>query len=130
MDAKHRMLIVDSDQEFSKKMKTLFERSDFKVSVAGDGQEAINFLSEYEVDLIISEVRMPKVGGIELMQEINKREIDTPVIFMTSWGEVESYVDLMKMGAFKYFNKHAARQEILGVAMRAVHAGGGRGRLS
>lgn len=124
MDAKHRMLIVDSDREFSKKMKTLFERSDFKVSVAGDGQEAINFLSEYEVDLIISEVKMPRVGGIELMQEIKKRGIDTPVIFLTSWGEVGSYMDLMNMGAFEYLNKPAERQEILGVAMRAVHAGG------
>lgn len=124
MDAKHRMLIVDSDREFSKKMKTLFERSDFKVSVAGDGQEAINFLSEYEVDLIISEVKMPRVGGIELMQEIKKRGIDTPVIFLTSWGEVGSYMDLMNMGAFEYLNKPAPRHEILGVAMRAVHAGG------
>lgn len=124
MDAKHRMLIVDSDREFSKKMKTLFERSDFKVSVAGDGQEAINFLSEYEVDLIISEVKMPRVGGIELMQEIKKRGIDTPVIFLTSWGEVGSYMDLMNMGAFEYLNKPAERHEILGVAMRAVHAGG------
>lgn len=127
MDAKHRMLIVDSDREFSRMMKTLFEESDFKVSVAGDGQEAINFLSEYEVDLIISEVKMPRVGGIELMQEIKKRGIDTPVIFLTSWGEVGSYMDLMNMGAFEYLNKPAARHEILGVAMRAVHAGGGSG---
>ena len=126
MDAKHKMLIVDSDQEFCKVMKKFFEESGCKVAIAEDGVEALDYLSLYAFDVIVSEVRMPKVGGIELMQEIKQREIDTPVIFITSWGEVESYMDLMNMGAFDYFNKPIDRLEILRVAARAVHAGGGR----
>ena len=118
------IFIVDNDREYCKAMKRVFEKSGCKVAIAGDGRKAIDFLSEHAVDLIISEVRIPELCGIELMEEIKRRKMDTPVIFLTAHGEVESYMDLMNMGAFEYLNKPVKEQEILRVAQRAIEIEG------
>jgi len=114
------ILLVDDDREFSNAMKKYLDKFGCNTVIAGDGRKAIDFLSEHAVDLIISEVRTPELCGIELMEEIRRRRIDTPVIFLTAYGEVESYMDLMNMGAFEYLSKPIKEQEILRVAQRAM----------
>ena len=114
------VLLVDEDREFSKAMKKYLDKLGCNTVMAGDGRKAIDFLSEHAVDLIISEVRTAELCGIELMEEIKRRRIDTPVIFLTAHGEVESFMDLMNMGAFEYLNKPVKEQEILRVAQRAM----------
>lgn len=120
MDARHSILLVDDDQEFRKAMKKMFEKSGYNVTGVGDGREALEILSEEVFDLIISDLRMPNLSGIELMEEIKRKRIETPVIFITAYGEVESYMDLMNMGAFDYLNKPVRGREILGLARKAL----------
>ncbi len=120
MDVRQSILLVDDDYEFLRAMKKMFERSGYDVTGASDGQEALEALSGEAFDLIISDLRMPNLGGMELMEEIKKRRIRTPVIFITAFGEVESYMDLMNMGAFDYINKPVKGQEILGIAQKAL----------
>lgn len=126
MDARHSILLVDDDHEFRKAMKKMFERSGYSVTGAGDGREALEVLSEKAFDLIISDLRMPNLSGIELMEEIKRKRIDTPVIFITAFGEVESYMDLMNMGAFEYMNKPVKGKEILDLARKALETVAGK----
>jgi DNA-binding NtrC family response regulator len=121
---------VDDDREFRKAMKKLFEKSGYAVTVACDGQEALGVIEGTEFDLIISDLRMPNIDGIELMQEIRRKKLDMPIIFLTAYGEVESYMDLMNMGAFEYVNKPAKSQEILNVAQRAIERHSNKGHAS
>ena len=130
MDEKQSILLVDDDQEFRKAMKKMFERSGYSVTLAADGQEALNILSEDTFDLIISDLRMPNLNGMQLMEELKKKGVKIPVIFITAFGEVESYMDLMNLGAFEYINKPVKGQEILNVARKALETRGNSRRVS
>ncbi len=124
MSQRHRILLVDDDLEFRKALSKMFEKSGYDVETTCDGQQALDALSEAVFDLIISDLRMPNLGGVELMSEIRRRGLDTPIVFLTAFGEVESYMDLMNLGAFEYVNKPIKSQEILAVAKRAIDARG------
>ena len=122
MNNKQSLLLVDDDPEFRKAMKKMFEKSGYDVTVAADGQEALVALGEKNFDLIISDLRMPNLNGMELMEELKRRKINLPVIFITAYGEVESYMDLMNLGAFEYINKPVKGQEILGIVRKALES--------
>jgi len=122
MNEKQSILLVDDDKEFCMSIAKMFERYDYMITVAGDGQEALDLLSEKTFDLILSDLRMPGVDGMALMEEIKRKKIHSAVVFLTGYGEVESYMDLMNMGAFEYLNKPADVQEVLRVIKRALAA--------
>ncbi|GAB4344271.1 MAG: hypothetical protein Kow0099_23570 [Candidatus Abyssubacteria bacterium] len=130
MAIRESILLVDDDLEFRKAMKRTFERSGYDITVAADGQEALDLLDTQDFDLIITDLRMPNVNGIQLMEEIRKRKINVPVIFITAFGEVESYMDLMNMGAFDYINKPVKGQDILTVARKALESYGDSRHMS
>ena len=98
----------------------MLEKSSYTVVTANEGQEALSILSNNAVDLIFSAVRMPNVGGMELMEEVNRTKLRVPIIFLTAYGDVESYMDLMNMGAFDYLNKPAKEEEILRIIWSAL----------
>ena len=120
MNDKQTILFVDDDCEYCKAMKKVFEKSGYNVTLATDGCEALHILSNITFDLIISDLRMPRMNGYELMEEIVRRKIVTPVIFLTAYGGVESYMDLMNMGAFDYLNKPVEGREILNAVRNAL----------
>jgi DNA-binding NtrC family response regulator len=122
MNNRQSILLVDDDPEFRKAMKKMFEKSGYDVTVAADGQEGLDAISEKTFDLIISDLRMPNLNGMELMEELKRRKINLPVIFITAYGEVESYMDLMNLGAFEYINKPVKGQEILAVVRKALES--------
>ncbi|UCD57248.1 MAG: response regulator [Candidatus Hydrogenedentota bacterium] len=122
MNDRQSILLVDDDQEFRKAMKKMFEKSGYVVTIAADGKEALEAISKDVFDLVISDLRMPRLNGIELMEEIKRKKLNVPVVFITAYGEVESYMDLMNMGAFEYINKPVKREQILSVARRALEA--------
>ena len=124
MTSKGTILLVDDDLEFRKAMKRMFERSGYEITAAADGREALEALKYKKFDLVISDLRMPNLGGLELMSELRRQGVETPVVFLTAYGEVESYMDLMNLGAFEYVNKPVKSKEILEVARRAIEASG------
>ena len=130
MDTKHSILLVDDDREFGKAMKRMFEKSGYGTTLAFDGGEALEILSRETFDLIISDLRMPNVDGAELMEEISRQKIGIPIIFLTAYGEVESYMDVMNLGAFEYLHKPVRKKEILGVVDRALEHRKRQGQLS
>jgi DNA-binding NtrC family response regulator len=121
---KQTILLVDNDREFCVAIKKMFQKHGYMVSPVHDGIKALCLLEEGEFDLIISELGTPKLDGMELMEEINRRKIKAPVIFLTADGEIESYMDLMNMGAFDYLNKPANEKEILRVVEKAFETTG------
>lgn len=120
MNDKRSILCIEPDQEFRKALRMTLQKAGHTVITARDGQEALTILSNNVFDLVISALRMPHVDGMELMEEVNRTRKGMPVIFLTAYGDVESYMDLMNMGAFDYLNKPVAVQEILRVTMNAL----------
>ena len=120
MNCRSSILFVDDNSEYCEAMVRLFEESGYRASAAGDGCEALDMLSREPFDLVFSELRLPKLGGAEFMQEIKRKKMHVPVVFVTDYGEVESYMDLMNMGAFEYLNKPLDVREILKTAQKVL----------
>lgn len=122
MMERHTILLVDDDKEFRKAMKKMFENYGYTAVIAADGNEALDAISKEDFDLVISDLRMPNLNGIELMEELQRRGLEIPIVFLTAFGEVESYMDLMNLGAFEYLNKPVKSKEILEVVRRATES--------
>ena len=120
MNAKKVILLVEPDREFRKAVRKILKRLGYKVITASDGGEALKLLSDTTVDLILSALMMPNVDGMELMDEVNRAKINVPVVFLTAYGDVESYMDLMNKGAFDYLNKPVKEHEVLRVTKSAL----------
>jgi len=130
MNARQSILLVDDDYEFCKAMKKMLEKSGYVVTLAADGQEALDILSKDVFNLIFSDLRMPRLNGIELMEAIKRKKVRTPIVFITAYGEVESYMDLMNMGAFDYISKPVKGREILDIARKVLATQGNASRIS
>ncbi|AOY77771.1 response regulator [Clostridium formicaceticum] len=102
-----RVLIVEDDPMVSQLNKKYVERvKGFKVVyMAENGQEALNFLKNHSVDLVILDVFMPKLDGISFLKEVRKRSLKIDVILVTAAKEAESIDEVLKLGAIDYLIK-------------------------
>lgn len=116
------ILFIDYDAEFRAMMEKTLERMGYKVIHADSGTSAVKILSEVDFDAVISERSMPDMDGKELMRAIKSRNPELPVIFVTTKGEVESYMDLMNIGAFDYFDKPGDKGKIIATVERAIES--------
>jgi len=112
------ILLVEDDSVFADRLKRNLELAQYKVAVATNGREALQRLPSSNIDLIVTDVRMPEMGGIELIRKIKEDGLDgvdpdIPVVVLTSVGSVETAVEAMKLGASDYIAKEAERTEIV-----------------
>ncbi len=98
------VLIVDDDKVTRKTLSMALE-DDYQTVTAGSGPEALEVLGREEIDLVLSDLDMPGMNGIELLERINRNEAPVPVIFITGQGTIETAVQAMKLGAYDYVSK-------------------------
>ena len=99
------VLIVDDDQEICAYMKTLLETSGYTVNTLDDPTKVLSHLKEHEYHVIIVDLMMPKLGGIELISEIRRVDSDIAIMVSTGYPSVESAVDAMKLNVSDYIRK-------------------------
>lgn len=115
------ILIVEDDLTFSKMLKTWLERKGFKVETASSVSAAGKLLSKQQFDLVLSDLRLPDEDGLFLLSWMRKKQIDSPVIIMTSYAEVQNAVEAMKQGASDYIAKPVQPDLLLGKIQDALH---------
>ncbi|MHB8125329.1 MAG: response regulator transcription factor [Desulfitobacteriaceae bacterium] len=98
------ILVVDDDPHIRKLIKLYLENSRFSVVEAKDGQEALNYVSHSKVDLMIVDVMMPRIGGLELTEDI-RRYLDVPILMVTAKGESNDKVKGFQAGTDDYLVK-------------------------
>jgi len=101
----NRILVVDDDSLLRRTLTRFLKREGFRVSEAADGEAAWEFLQEHETDVIVTDVKMPRRTGIELLECLREERSNIPVILITGAPDVEAAVDCMKIGAFDYISK-------------------------
>ena len=101
MSAK-RILIVDNEAKMRRILELSLKAMGHIVSEAGDGVEALSIVEKQLVDLILTDLRMPRMDGIALLATLRERGVDMPVIVMTAYGTIETAVAAMKLGAIDY----------------------------
>jgi two-component system, NtrC family, response regulator AtoC len=101
MNPRH-VLVVDDEPHMRRVLEIMLNQAGHRVFVAGNGREALKVVRENPVDLVISDLRMPEMDGVELLGCMRKEGLPTPVIVITAFGSVESAVEAMKVGAADY----------------------------
>ncbi|MGE0824624.1 MAG: sigma-54-dependent transcriptional regulator [Candidatus Binatia bacterium] len=97
-----RVLVVDDEPKMSRVLEIMLKKMGYEVTVAGDGRAALTLMDTAPVDLVITDLRMPGMDGLQLLTALREHGLDVPVIIMTAYGTVESAVQAMKQGAFDY----------------------------
>ncbi len=118
------ILVVEDDREMRALLEDILVAESYQVRSAADGSEGFKLFLRHEVDLIITDVMMPGMKGTELLNEVQARRPDVPVIIITAFGNIESAVDAMKGGAYHYLPKPFRTQELLiavSAALRERH---------
>ncbi len=124
MKHEHSILLVDDDSASAQTMRVILEGAGRQITTVSDGHEALNLLSTERFDLAIFELTLPGLSGAKLMEEMKRRQICVPVIYVTAHGEWESYLTLMNMGAFEYLTKPVNKREILLAVRNSLEKGG------
>ena len=115
-----RILIVDDEKNYLLVLSALLGGEGYEVMTAPSGARALALVEEDEPDLVITDMRMPRMSGVQLIQELKERLPDLPVIVMTAFGTVENAVEAMKAGAIDYITKPFENQELLMTVERAL----------
>ena len=107
-----RILVVDDEENARIALSKILAREGYDVASAGNGYEALDYLRGREVELIITDINMPEMNGMAFLRELNRSHPASNVIMITAYGEVESYIEAMNLGAFEYINKPVKLEEL------------------
>ncbi len=102
-----QVLLIEDEEPIRRVLsRILSEENDaYQVTEAVDGKEGLAFLNKKQFDLVLCDIKMPKMDGIEVLQETNKKNINVPFIMLTGHGNVETAVEAMKLGAYDFISK-------------------------
>jgi two-component system response regulator PilR (NtrC family) len=119
---KHRgkILIVEDEKSMREVLKILLEGEGHEVTTASDGLEGISLIEKDIFDLIITDMKMPKADGFEVLKRIKEISPDTIVIMITAFGNTETAIEAMKMGAYDYITKPFNIEEIRLIVRKAI----------
>jgi DNA-binding response OmpR family regulator len=102
-----KVLLVDDEEDFAEMLSLRLKELGEKVTVAYNGQEGLDTLAKTSIDVVILDIKMPGMDGIETLREIKKQYPIIEVILLTGHGSTETAVEGMKLGAFDYLMKPA-----------------------
>jgi two-component system response regulator AtoC len=114
-----RILVVDDEEGMRDALGRILSAEGYGVARAENGKEALEALLKERFDFILCDIRMPVMGGMELMKEITSRNIPGTVIMMSAFGTVDTAIEAMKLGAYDYISKPFMSDEILLVLRKA-----------
>jgi signal transduction histidine kinase len=99
------VMVVDDDPTVLKVTSLLLEKRDFSVSASNSAREALDVLQKNEIDVVLTDIMMPEMSGIELLERIRSIDPDIPVILITGYADLEKAIDAIKKGAFDFITK-------------------------
>lgn len=108
-----RVLLVDDEEEFRRTVIKRLKKRNVNAMGVGNGEEAIRMLEQNPVDVVVLDVKMPGMGGIQTLREIKRRFPLTEVVMLTGHASMEVAVDGMESGAFDYLMKPVDIDELL-----------------
>lgn len=114
------VLVADDENNLRRVLRAQLKRDGFQVIDVEDGEAALEAIDEHHIDVIISDLRMPKRDGMSLLKEVSKRHPGIPVIMITAHGTVDTAVEALKLGAFDYVTKPFDRDELRHVVAKAA----------
>jgi len=119
MEKEVSVLVVDDEQIVLDSIKKLLRREAYVVYSALSVDEALNIMKEHEIEVILTDLMMPDIDGLELMAMVKKEHPHMPVIMITGYATINTALQATQLGAFDYIAKPFSKKELLGVLKRA-----------
>ncbi len=107
-----RVLVVDDEENARLGLSKILEMDGYRVHSVANGQEALDYLQQQRVHVVISDLQMPEMNGISFLRELNRNHPGTRFIMVTAHGGVESYLEAIELGAYEYINKPIKLEEL------------------
>ncbi len=120
MRERTQILVADDEPNLRRVLAAQLQRDGFDVIPVEDGEQAIAALEEHHIDLVITDLRMPKIDGMQVLKHVNATYPHVPVIVITAHGTVDTAVEALKLGAFDYVTKPFDRAELHRAVSKAV----------
>jgi two-component system, NtrC family, response regulator AtoC len=108
-----RVLVVDDEENLRLVLRTLLKRQGYEVETAASGEEALALVGTFGPDVILTDVRMPKMGGLDLLATLKAKGNDATVIVMSAYGNVDLALEAIKAGAYDYVQKPFKHEEVV-----------------
>ena len=118
-----KILIIDDDDQLRKSFEKLLSEEGYAVTSAASGEAGLEIIKSRSPDLVIADIRLPGINGLETYRVIREMDPKLPVIMMTAFGTTETAIEATKMGAFDYILKPFEVPEMLAVIKQALEAG-------
>ncbi len=117
---KPRVLVVDDEKFIRDILADFLGMEGYVVRTAEDGASAVRELARASYDMVISDLKMPRMGGLDLLKEVSRAHPETLTVIMTGFGTVETAIDAMKRGAYDYILKPFKVEEIVHIVQRGL----------
>jgi two-component system response regulator AtoC len=108
-----RVLVADDEENIRLVLKTLLKRNGYQVETAASGEQALQLIDSFGPDVVITDVRMPKMGGLDLLSTLRAKNNTATVIVMSAYGNVDQAIEAMKAGAYDYLQKPFKPDEVV-----------------
>ncbi|MEW6003472.1 MAG: response regulator, partial [Nitrospirota bacterium] len=120
MDRKPRILVVDDEEVARKNLAHILKKENYMVVTAANGAEAFERMETSDFDVVLSDIRMEKVSGIDILEKVTVKYPESRVILITAYASVDSAVEAMKKGAFHYITKPFKLEEVKSTVKDAI----------
>lgn len=117
---KMKILVVDDELNMRLVLKAMLKQEGYEVATASDGLEALKIIHEERIAAVAADLKMPRLDGMGLLEQVMKDDPSLPVIILTAHGTVANAVDALKKGAFDYLTKPFEQDELKAVILKAV----------
>ena len=115
-----RILVIDDEPSIRELLKDFFTGKGFEVVTSHDGETALNLLKENKFDLLLLDLMMPGMNGMDVLREIASENLTIPSIMITAYASVSTAVEAMKLGAFDYITKPFVLEDVYLKVSRAL----------
>jgi len=116
-----RILIVEDEKKMRHLLSIMLERKGYEVEQACDGVEGLGRIQERPFDIVVTDIKMPRMDGMELLQNITRMDIPCPVVFITAFATLESAIQAMRAGAADYIVKPFDEEQIIMTVERTLN---------
>ncbi|MGA1868270.1 MAG: response regulator [bacterium] len=115
-----KILIVDDDKAMCETLMDILSEENYYIDIAHNGHSALQKIKTTKFDLVITDIKMPIMDGMALLQEIEKSNIDLEVIIITSYGHDAQELEASRLGAFEYLKKPLNLNQLKNIVSRAL----------
>ena len=108
-----RVLIIDDEKPFAQMLGTMLANADYEVTTRHDAEEGLTLIADCAPDIVLCDIKMPRMNGLEFLDALGERGLSTTVITMSAFGTIDLAVEALRRGAYDYISKPFKRDEVL-----------------